>query len=393
MMNVPFPAARNVRVALCVLLTGLAACSADRDTPVGSELLDDGLGSRPGVVSVDTLLVSGDFVFRTNRLIEGSQRVTLGRDSLYEHAIVLRPDFSGAGIDTARTVEKAELRMVFKDDGNALDDDLTVLFYELGREYSEGDTMSTLDTLGAILDPGDPQTPADDKFLRQLTQAVARYEVPPALAQAWIRGDSASNGMAVVYQGSGEQKMRFATRSDAEDPMQFIVTFVGGFSTNYPIGHDGTFTSERTTTPNHVVSDGVTRRLFMRADLSALSDSAAIHNARLRLHMVPGSVMPDGRILTLYVPDSIDPNDELFLSGVNVTATTATDSLASIDFAVTLTLLSTLQGIVDDNGFVVRFESEATELRRIEFYTSSAGVDSLRPKVFVTSSTPATFDP
>jgi len=379
--------AMGVRAMLCVLITVLAACSADRETPVGSELIDDILGSEPGIVSVDTLDITSDVVFTYTTLIDNSTRVYLGRDSLYEHAVVLRPDFSTAGVDTARTVVKAEVRIVFKDDGDLLDDDLSVIFYELGTEYSEGDSVATLDTLGVIVDP------TNGASLRQMTQATARYEVPPALAQAWIRGDSASNGISIVYQGIGEQIMRFASRSETVGTMQFIVNFVSGFQTEYPIGHDGTFTRERTTTPNHVVSDGVVRRLFVQTDLSQISDSSAIHNARLTLHVVPGSIVGVSRSLILYVPDSTDPLSESFLSGVDVTSVDASDDTEVLDFRVTLTLLGMLRGLVDDNGFVVRYASENTELRRVEFYTSAAAVDSLRPRIFVTSSTPATFDP
>ena len=50
------------------------------------------------------------------------------------------------------------------------------------------------------------------------------------------------------------------------------------------------------------------------------------------------------------------------------------------------------QGTLEDNGVVIRFDAEASSVRQVEFYTSSAP-DSLRPRLFVTSSTPAEFDP
>jgi hypothetical protein len=51
-----------------------------------------------------------------------------------------------------------------------------------------------------------------------------------------------------------------------------------------------------------------------------------------------------------------------------------------------------LQGTLENNGIVVRFDAENSELRQVQFYGSSAA-DSLRPRVFVTSSTPADFHP
>jgi hypothetical protein len=57
---------------------------------------------------------------------------------------------------------------------------------------------------------------------------------------------------------------------------------------------------------------------------------------------------------------------------------------------VTNVLLAILADKVTDNGFVLRFKEENTEIKYAQFYPGSS--DSLRPRVVLTYSTPARFE-
>jgi hypothetical protein len=117
-----------------------------------------------------------------------------------------------------------------------------------------------------------------------------------------------------------------------------------------------------------------------------------VHTARVRFHIVPGSALGDNTTVVVYVPDSTDPASKAFLTGQAVTEETFALTDETLEFPVTNAIFLTLQGTLKDNGFVVRFKFENTELRQLEL-NGSAAVDSLQPRVYITSSTPAEFDP
>jgi len=225
-------------------------------------------------------------------------------------------------------------------------------------------------------------------------QTVPRdYALPPALVQGWIRDQIARTAIAVVYNDAATD--RIATFKSFENPgasPQLVVNFVGGTTSFYDVEDDATVFRPTTTTPNLVASDGFVRRVYFRIPLDQLEDEAAIHNARVRLHIVPGSVLGGNGNLIVFIPVSPDVTSEEFLSGQLVTAPSFQASSEFIEFGMTNAIALILVGTLENNGVTVRFDAENSELRQVEFYGSSAP-DSLRPRIFITSSTPADFDP
>jgi hypothetical protein len=247
--------------------------------------------------------------------------------------------------------------------------------------------VSTLDTLGVIRDP---DTGAAD---RVIIEAEARHPLPPELVQAWIRGDTASNGIAVIYQDDGTERLAEFDSSEKtgteDDPPTLRVDFSDQTSSSYRIGNDATFVRPTATTSNLIVSDGYVRRVWFRIDLDQLSDSSAVHSARLRFRVVPGSASGIEQV-ELYIPESTDVTSSGFLNGTLVTNTIFGKESEELNFVVTNTLLGVLSDDLPDNGFVMRFIGEKSRVRYIELY-GSAAADSLAPRVVLTSSTPAEF--
>jgi len=155
----------------------------------------------------------------------------------------------------------------------------------------------------------------------------------------------------------------------------------------------------RTTTSNLIVSDGVPRRVFVRTEIDSLAKDAAVHNARIRFHIVPGTLAVPGDAdsavsdltLLLYIPDSTDPAHADFKNGQRISEKLLTEGDDVVEFPLSNALFLVLQGTLKNNGFAIRCKDENTQLRQVEFYGTGAP-DSLRPKVFVTTSKPAVFD-
>jgi hypothetical protein len=183
----------------------------------------------------------------------------------------------------------------------------------------------------------------------------------------------------------------FPSQDASDDQPTLQVNFVGGILRSYAIRDDATSYRPTTTTSNLVVSDGYPRRVYVRAQLDSLSSDAAVHTARIRFHIVPGTLLGTNTALILYIPDSTDPASADFKIGQRITETTIDDTFDVLEFPMTNAIFLVLQGTLKDNGFAIRFKDENTELRQVELYGSSAP-DSLRPQIFVTSSTPAVFD-
>jgi len=359
------------------------ACGDSDDTPLGSEFIGDILGSTPGHAFEDSLdIPAGDTSYVFYSMIDQQGFLRVGIDRGYEQASIVRANFSSAGNDTLRTVDRATLRLTIMQ-GSGLVDDILAKFYELAQPYEEGDSLETLDTTFVITDPGN-----NDAEVRQLSFGTLAYELPAALVQSWIRGVTPNNGIAMVYAGVLEE-LGGIFSSEGLEPPSLQVFFTDLSNTLYPVTNDGIFTRPLTTTDNLVISDGFVRRVWLPLDLSAVDDSASINEANLVLKVVPGSVFGISQSVELYVPNSSDPSDSEFLRGQGVTRTTIADS-TDLVLPVTNVLLDILSGRLENNGFALRYLSENTEVRQAEFYTT-ANV-ALRPKIYVIYSTPAEFE-
>ena len=369
-----------------VAITAVAAwsaCTSDNDTPLGSEFIGDLLGSHPGTVFKDTIsITSGDTVVSFYTLVANGTVLDLGRGSGYERNMVLRADFSNPGSDVGREVETADLRILFADGSETRD--IQAIFYLLGTEYTEGDSISSLDTLGVVVDP------ETSEAVRTMALITPNYPLPPELVQGWIRGDSVNNGMAVVFTNLVDDKVIGFSSSESSDAPTIQVHFTDDTFSSYRITQDATFVRPSQPTSNLVVSDGFVRNVYFPVDLSQVNDSAAVHYAILRFNFVPGTTFGTNQTVLLYVPNSTDPRDPDFREGQRVTQQTLNSSSGILEMPVTNVLLKILAGEVPDNGFVLRFLTENSEIRQAEFYSSAN--DSLRPRVFMTYSTPAGFD-
>ena len=371
-----FGRAALVAAAIAVALS----CSSDPDGPVGSDL--DLLGSEPGEVFQDTIAVFADTVFQYNSMIATGTGLDFGRTSGYTRAIIVNISYTGAAQYAGLTVAGADLRLLASD----ITGSFPARFYRLREGYAEGDSLPMLDTLAVIRDP------ESGSIERSLQTFPAEYPLPPELVQGWIRGDTVRTAIAVIYTDDVNDRIAtFKSRENAEDKPQIRVNFVGGISHTFYASADAIFVRPTATTSNLIISDGYVRRVPFRVRLDELAEESAVHTARVRFHIVPGSVLGTSTNAIIYVPNSPDPASEDFLIGQRVTNVAIFDGDETVEFPLTNSIFLTLQGSIEDNGFVMRFENENTEVRQVEFYGTSAP-DTLRPRVFITSSTPATYD-
>lgn len=362
----------------------LAACSSDDPTSIGRELADDILGSRPGVVFQDSIVVSADTIVAFNTLIASSADLELGLGAGYRRAMILQPEFSSL-LDQTRTVKDAHLRIL----ADSISGAFPVTFYLQPKAYAEGDSVSDVDTTLAIIDP------TTGMVERTMQNFPATYDLPADLVQAWIRDDTARTAIAIVYTDTSNPRVAtFKSRNTATtaDRPRLQVNFEDGTQRDYSISGDATFIRPSRTTNNLVTSDGYVRRIHFRVDFDELSDSSAVHSARIVFNIVPNTLMGVNTTLVLYVPGSDDPTSAGFRTGTVVSSTTIDHTSERISLLVTNVVVPILAGAAPNTGFVLRFQSEQTELRAVELYGSDAA-DSLRPRAFFTSSTPATFVP
>jgi hypothetical protein len=377
---------RVVKIWILVAATALfvVSCGDSDDTPLGSEFIDDLLGSRPGEVFQDSIPVSGsDTVYTYYRPIDKQNWLEVGVQNNYERLILVKADFSTAGADTLKTVESANLRLRY-DALAGYVNIIRVLFYELGTEYTEGDSVVTVDTTAVI---PDPDTGA---LVRQLSEGLLSYDLPPDLVQSWIRGELPHFGIAVVYaEAASDEVMQFESRS-YNNPPSIQVNFDGGTTTNYTVTDDCTVVRPLVTTDNLVISDGFVRRVYFEIDLSQVNDSAAVHEALVVFKIVPETVIGGGQTVELYIPASSDPESEGFLDGTKVVSGSLDANSVAVTLPVTNALLGILSDELDNNGFVLRFVTENMEVLQTEFYTSAEAI--LGPKVYITYSTPARFE-
>jgi hypothetical protein len=369
------------------LAAGFAAlaifsCSSDPANTLGSD--SDLLGSEPGDVAQDTLAVLGDTTYAFNTPAAVAAELELGMDSLYTRAIILQPSFSGLTTEQRNAaILQVDLRLPPVD----VPGSFPVRFYEYGKVYEQGDDVD-LDNLGpAINDPD------EDSIDRIIEFADARHPLDPALVKQWIDVDSTHEAIVIVYQDTVNQRLaRFVSTENADSSATLQIQFAGiAPEKRLNIVHDATVFRPRYTTSNLIVSDGYTRRVYMRAELDSLAKDANVHTARIRFHIVPGSIFGNNTTLLLYIPDSTDPTKPEFKTGQRITEQPIVAGDEVVDFPLTNALFLILQGTLKDNGFAIRFKDETTALRQVELYGTSAP-ENLRPRVFATTSSPAVFD-
>ncbi len=371
-------------LALLGLVVAVLACSDSDDTLLGSRFVDDLVSSRPGIVFEDSIpITAGDTSYTFYRPIDQQLWFEVGIQDDYERIAIVKSDFSEAEGDTLKTVTSATLRLT------ALEfyvETINVLFYQLGTEYNEGDTLTTVDTTTAIPDPVN-----NDALVRFLSRGDLAYNLPADLVQEWIRGTTPHNGIAIVYaEDSSNELYGITSRNSEVNSPSILVNFSDGTSSNYEVTDDCTFVRPLSDTSNLVLSDGFVRRVSFPIDLSQVDDSAAVHSARVVFNLVPGSVFGTNLAVELYVPNSADPASEKFLTGVNIISMQIDEDAGVLELPLTNVLLLVLSGEIENNGFVMRFEDENSEARQTEFYTGSH--PDLHPKVYITYSTPAEFE-
>jgi len=349
---------------LLILLLG-GGCSSDPDTPLGSEFLNGGgIGSEPVEVVQDTLRVeSGDLSFLVGSYLFNSETMLLGRENQAESWPVLKVDFSKAGDDTTLEVREATLRLVM----SVTSETLSAVFRELASPLVDSDTLSGISL-------GDTIPDEENVAVRTMAYADPTYGLPPALVQEWIRGDRPHNGIAVVLDDpSDTTRLVFqATERGADLRPTLKVIFTNNDESTYVMSADGTFVKELYSTSNLLLSDGVTRRVFIPVDLSGFDPNTLVHEAKLVLHIVPDSFLGGDLSVTLYAPESADIDDPDVLEGTLVTSTVMTTKSDAVSFSIRNILAILLSKKKEDNALILRYTNEGTSIRRAEFYGSGA---------------------
>jgi hypothetical protein len=261
----------------------------------------------------------------------------------------------------------------------------------LGTPYSEGDTMSTLDTTYVL---PDPDTGAE---VRTFTPTETEYPIPADSVTRWIKTRS-NNGVAIVYAGTAADTASFYSSEapTSGDRPWFNLVVPGGSTsgTNYNVVADGNYVRPTTTTNDMIISDGFVRRFHWNIPLDQIDSTVAVNRATARFYLVDGTVLDEPQTVTYYVPESANTGSEGILSGTFflAQAVTVNTDAGYVDLPLTGPVLGMLGGTVAENGFVLRYATENWILRQAEFYTSAAPDDTLRPRVIITASFPAEFD-
>jgi len=209
--------------------------------------------------------------------------------------------------------------------------------------------------------------------------------------------------IAIVYTDHSNRRIATVPAREVTDGHPYLqVEYTDNSTGTYNIIDDATLYTPRFSTPNLIVSDGYARRVFLKVATDSLAKDSAVHTARLRLHVVPESligtaltddtppVRVDGIRLILYIPDSPDPANPAFKTGQRIIEVLLRAEQDTVQFSMTNAIFLVLQGSLKNNGFAIRVRDENTELRQVEFYGTGAP-DSLRPTCSVTTSTPADF--
>jgi len=376
---------RVAAFALLLALWAIASCSADSETPVGSDLTGDILGSVPGSTFVDTLYAYADTVIPVYTLIDDDPELSLGIAQAYQRSVILRANFGDLpGTTVSLTSAKLRVRM-------SVGSSIRGRILYLGTPYSEGDTVSTLDTTYVLPDPDTGEE------VRTFTFAETEYPIDPDTVAAWIAG-SRNNGVAIVYTGSASDTVSFysSEATTKSDRPWFNLVVQGGSSegTNYNVVADATYMRPLTTTSDLITSDGFVRRIYWRIPLDQIDSTAAVNRATARFYLTDASILGEPQTMAYYVPESSDPASPGILKGTYfLSQSVPIDTINGwLDLPLTGPVLGMLAGTVADNGFVLRYGAEDRRLRQAAFYTSAAVNDTLRPRVIITATTPAEFD-
>jgi hypothetical protein len=378
---------RIVRVALVLFAAFAAAggCSSDPNAPLGSEFVDDGL-IHPDSIEVvqDTVRVAaGDASFAVSDFLFKATSMELGRRNGIESWPVLRLDFSTAGADTLRTVRSARLSLSMTSES----DTLRALFIALGQPLEESDTLKTFLLADTIPDSTLTRV---DRVMRFFPRT---YTLPPRLVQDWIRGDAVHNGIAVVLDDTTTTKrLSFGAKENADSGVQpFLrVFFTSGDESTYRTSADGTFVRDVSATENLRLSDGGARRVYIPVDLSVFDPRTLVHEAKLMLHIVPGSFVGEDFLVTLYAPDTRDAASPGILTGTPATSVFVDPDSSVVVMSIRSVLSSLLSKGYDEYPLVLRYASEGSSIRRVQFFSGSAP-DSLKPAVTFTYSTAPKF--
>jgi hypothetical protein len=382
--------------ALAVAGIWIVSCSSDPPNTLGSD--SDLLGSEPGDVFQDTIGVYADTTYAFDTPIAVQPGLEMGRRDGYTRTVILTPGFAElTTTDAQRVVVSASLRMVPGQLGS-----FPMRIHRLGYRYAEGDTVASLDSLAAA--PAVPDPSAGNTIDRTVEANDALHALPPLLVQDWIRDADTRVSLAMIYTDTVNERVETFPSTEAADDLPTLqVNYTGGIQRSYKIRDDATaYHLAGAASSNLIVSDGYPRRVFLRAELDSLADDAAVHSARMRFHIVPGTLFagapPDTSLdqidrvtLLLYIPDSTDPASAEFKSGQRIDEVEITSEDDVLEFAMPNAIFLVLQGTLKNNGFAIRCKDENTELRQVELYGSDAPA-GLRPQVFVTTSSPAVFN-
>lgn len=386
------PAGSRLRLAaFAALFSGLAlvsvlSCSSDPESSLGSDLINGPLGSKPGVVFQDTIGIDADTVIYTRKPVATQTTLEFGRSDGFVRTMIIQIPFTTGKLYANRTIKDASLRIV----PSSIEGSFPARFYRLNRTYAQGDTISMLDTLAAI---PDPDTGSPDRALQSFP---ATYTIPNSLAQGWMDSTIARTAIAVVYTDQVNDRVASFNSTEADSLIpQVLVHFTDGTFKRFYASDDATLYRPTAPPSGHLaVSDGYARQVYFRVRLDQLVSQSAIHTARVRFHIVPNSFHPAGTTtsaqLDILAPKSSDPTSVNFGNGQLVTTATVIEGDSTVSFKLTNAIFLTLQGTLPDNGFVMYFDNKNTSLRTLGLYGSEAP-DSLKPRVYVTSSTPATF--
>jgi hypothetical protein len=381
----------NLRFSILLLALTLAiavGCGSDPDTPLGSDFMIDGLiDSEPGETFQDTIrITSGDVAFVTGSTITGSATMTIGRKDDVESAMLIRFDFSPAGSDTLRIVDRAvlTLRMINANQTGSFNAE----FFELLSPFAEGDSITTAD-ISTMPIPDSSGTVTN----RVMQFFPSTYTLPTDLVQDWIRGDQDHNGIAMsVDDPMDTLDLEYGTRHNGDESLQpFLqVFFTDQTSTSYRSSAGGTLVNDLSTTTKLRLSDGVTRRIFVPVDLSTFNPEDLLHDGRLVFKIVEDSWSGGDNIVELYAPDSDVPGDPGLLVGTFVVGALIDPEAGQLELPARGILAKFLIEPETNHGLVLRFSLEGSAIRRIDFHTSTDH-DSLKPFLDLTFSDAPTF--
>jgi hypothetical protein len=376
----------TVFVLFVVLVSG-SGCTSDPDTPLGSEFRENGLiKSRPGEVFQDTIAVeAGDTSFVAGSVMFNSNKMEFGRKDDVESWPILRVDFSTAGDDTLLDVESATLSLTVEDTTSVT---LEAVFRELAETLVDSDTLKSITLVDTI---------PDEKLAvdRLMSYSPRTYLLRPKLVQDWIRKERPHNGIVIeLTDATTTERLAFAgtERGSGLRPTLKVI-FTNGDESTYLMTVDGSFVRDFVATSNLLLSDGVARRVYIPFGLTVFDPRTLLHEARLVLHVVPGSFVADDTaavVVALYAPTSLEINDPDVLTGTPVTLALLKPDSDVLNLSVRNILSTLISERKTETALVLRCDAEGASIRRVEFYTSEAA-DSLRPSLSFTYSTAPTF--